>query len=97
MNVLSFPLIEGIQIVVLLLVLFLATGPLGRFIAAVFAGEATFLSPILLPLERAIYAFCGVHSDEEMDWKEYAKNALIFSALGAVVLFLIFSLRHLLS
>ena len=63
--------------------------PLGAFIFKVMEGQKTFLSPILLPVERAIYKICGVNPDEETRPKKYAMAAAAFSICGLVFLFLL--------
>jgi potassium-transporting ATPase potassium-binding subunit len=45
------------------------TQPLGRYMAAVFSGEKTFLSRALRPVERLIYLACGVQESTEQSWK----------------------------
>src|SRR5215471_6649106 len=61
--------------------------PLGLYMARVFAGEQTFLDPVLRPVERAIYRACGVHPGSEQDWIEYAVAMLLFSAVGMLLLY----------
>ena len=61
--------------------------PLGLYMARVFAGERTFLDPVLRPLERTIYRLCGVHPATEMTWGEYAVALLWFSAAGMLLLY----------
>jgi K+-transporting ATPase ATPase A chain len=61
--------------------------PLGLYMARVFAGERTFLDPVLSPLERAIYRVCGVHPGTEQDWVEYTISMLLFSAVGMLLLY----------
>jgi potassium-transporting ATPase potassium-binding subunit len=61
--------------------------PLGLYMAHVFAGERTFLDPVLRPLERAIYGVCGVRSGTEQDWIEYTISMLLFSAVGMLMLY----------
>ena len=63
--------------------------PLGLYMARVFAGEHTFLDPILGPIERLIYRLCGIHREVEQDWVEYAVAMLLFSAVGMLLLYLI--------
>ena len=63
--------------------------PLGLYMARVFAGEHTFLDPILGPIERLIYRLCGIHREAEQDWVEYAIAMLLFSAVGMLLLYLI--------
>src|SRR5271167_583013 len=61
--------------------------PLGLYMARVFAGEPTFLDPVLRPIERLVYRLCGVHPDAEETWVEYAVSMLLFSMVGMVVLY----------
>ena len=61
--------------------------PLGLYMARVFAGERTFLDPVMRPVERAIYRVCGVHPAAEQDWIEYAIAMLLFSAVGMLLLY----------
>ena len=78
-----------IQTIVFLAVLVLLVKPLGLFMAKVYQGERTFLTPIIGPLERLTYRLAGIHPDDEMDWKTYAGALLIFSAIGFVFLYLL--------
>jgi K+-transporting ATPase ATPase A chain len=78
-----------IQILVYLAVLVLLVKPLGLFMAKVYQGERTFLTPIIAPLERLTYRLAGIHPDDEMDWKTYAGTLLLFSAIGFVFLYLL--------
>ena len=78
-----------IEIVFILTVSTLFVKPLGKYIANVYQGKRTLLSPLLMPLENLIYKVAGIKHDEEMDWKEYAKAMLVFNGLGLIVLFLL--------
>jgi len=78
-----------IQIVVFLVVLVLLVKPLGSYMAKVYQGERTFLSPVIGPLERLAYRLAGIHPDEEMDWKVYAATVLLFSVVGLIFLYLL--------
>jgi K+-transporting ATPase ATPase A chain len=79
-----------------LIVLTLLVKPLGTYMANVFQGKRTFLSPVQVPLENLIYKAAGIKQDEEMDWKEYAKALLLFNGLGLIILFLILLLQGML-
>ena len=83
------------QIGIFFLVLFLVTKPLGVFMTHVFAGERTFLDPILRPLERLIYRLCGIDEKTEMEWKEYTIAMLQFSAVSMLLLYLIERVQNL--
>ena len=47
-----------LQLALYVVVLVLLVKPLGAYMAAVFQGERTFLSPLLGPVERLIYRVC---------------------------------------
>jgi K+-transporting ATPase ATPase A chain len=82
-------ILDVTQVILYAACLVVSTPLLGRFMARVFEGENTFLSPVIKPFERLIYWFSGIHSSEEMRWKQYGGSLLIFNALGfAVVYFL---------
>jgi len=61
--------------------------PLGVFMAKVFSGERTFLSPVVGPLERGMYRLCGIDEREEQHWLVYGISVLLFSAAGFVLLY----------
>jgi K+-transporting ATPase ATPase A chain len=79
-----------------LLVLLLLVKPLGTFMAHVYQGERTFLSPVLQPVERFIYRLARVHDSEEMDWKTYAIAVLLFNLAGILLLYLLQRLQSVL-
>ena len=76
-----------IQVGIFSVLVTLISVPLGLYMARVFTGERTFLDPVLRPVERAIYQFCGVHPGTEQDWIEYAIAMLLFSAAGMLLLY----------
>ncbi len=61
--------------------------PLGAYIARVYLGERTFLSPVLDPIERLTYRLAGVRADDEMDWKRYAVAVIWFSLIGVLFVY----------
>jgi K+-transporting ATPase ATPase A chain len=85
-----------IQIALYSVVIIALTKPVGFYLTRVFSGERTFLSPILRPVERAIYAVCGVNETEEQHWVTYAIAMAFFSAAGFVVLYAIQRLQGIL-
>jgi len=80
----------------LFVVLLALIKPLGTFMAKVFQGERTFLSPVFVPCENLLYAICGVNKDEEMGWKRYAWSVVLFNLALLVSLFAILMTQHLL-
>jgi len=78
-----------LQIFVFLALIFAVTKPMGVFMTRVFAGERTFLDPVLRPIERLLYRVTGVDDKHEMGWVEYATSMLLFSGVSMLVLYLI--------
>src|SRR5690349_16522632 len=76
-----------IQVGIFSVLVTLVSVPLGLYMARVFAGQRTFLDPVLRPVERAIYRLCGVHPGSEQDWIEYTIAMLLFSAVGMLLLY----------
>ena len=71
-----------IQIAFYCAIIIAITKPFGGYMTAVFNGERTFLSPLLRPLERALYAISGVDEKEDQHWLTYAIAMLAFTAAG---------------
>ena len=65
------------------------TKPLGSYMVAVFTGRRTWLSPVLMPIERAIYRLGGVRDDDEMPWQRYTFAMLAFSLVSFFYLFVL--------
>ncbi len=61
--------------------------PLSKFIASVYAGERTFLGPVIGPVERGIYRLAGVDPAHEQDWFAYTLAMLAFSIAGFLALY----------
>jgi K+-transporting ATPase ATPase A chain len=76
-----------VQIALFSVIVILITRPLGGYMTRVFAGERTFLSPVLRPVERAVYWCCGVDEKEEQHWLTYAVAVLLFSVVGFLTLY----------
>ena len=70
--------------------------PLSAFIARVFAGERTFLSPALGPVERGFYWLAGVDPAGEQDWLGYALAMVVFSIAGFLSLYALQRLQNVL-
>ena len=72
------------------------TKPVGAFMVKVFAGERTFLHPILRPLERLCYTVTGIREDAEQRWTHYAGGVLSFSFFSFLLTYLLQRLQGLL-
>jgi K+-transporting ATPase ATPase A chain len=55
----------------------------------VFAGERTWLTPVLRPVERGFYRLAGVDENEDQHWTAYAVSMLLFNAAGFLLLYLL--------
>src|SRR5579883_741074 len=77
------------QAVLLFLLVLAAVKPLGTYMARVFEGERTWLSPLLGPVERLTYRLCGIDEREEMAWYTYMFAVLAFSAVGLAFLYVL--------
>jgi potassium-transporting ATPase potassium-binding subunit len=75
------------QFAIFLGALLLCVKPLGAFMANVFEGRRTFLSPVLGPVERLLYRAAGVDAARETDWKRYALGVLVVNAIGFVFVY----------
>ncbi|WP_313613555.1 potassium-transporting ATPase subunit KdpA [Agrobacterium sp.] len=86
-------IIGWLQISLLFLAVLFTIKPLGLYMARVFSGERTFLSPVLGPFERGLYAASGVNANKEQGWLAYTLSMLVFSIAGFVVLYTILRLQ----
>jgi K+-transporting ATPase ATPase A chain len=76
-----------LQIVVFFLLILAFVKPLGIYIAKVFAGERTFLHPVLRPVERLCYLLGGVDESVEQRWTQYTGSLLAFSVISFLILY----------
>jgi K+-transporting ATPase ATPase A chain len=88
-EVMSISMSESLQVLLYFGLLVLCVAPLGGFMAKVYTGQRTWLSPVMAPVERGIYALGRVDDEAEMDWREYAGALILFSVFGFAVLFLL--------
>src|SRR5436309_2835500 len=81
------------QIALVLVLALLTAQPLGVFTARVLQGERNFLSPVLGPVERGIYALGGIDPARGMGWKGYAVALIVLNALHFALLYAILRLQ----
>jgi potassium-transporting ATPase potassium-binding subunit len=80
-------LIGWLQILLFCGIVLALVKPLGAYMTRVFAGERTFLSPVLVPIERGLYALAGTSDREEQRWTSYAFAMLAFNLAGLLLLY----------
>ncbi|HVW57721.1 MAG TPA: potassium-transporting ATPase subunit KdpA [Rhizobiaceae bacterium] len=76
-----------IQIAIFCAIIVALVKPLGWYMTKVMTGEPTFLSPVLRPVERLLYAGAGIDEREEQHWLTYTVAMLAVNAAGFVLLF----------
>ena len=82
-----------LQLGAFFVIILLLTKPMGSYMARVFQGERTFLTPVLRPIERLFYKLFGVKEDEEMKWTTYAFSLLLFSLVGGALSYALLRLQ----
>ena len=82
--------VQGLsQVALYLAVLLLLAKPLGGFMAAVYEGRRTFLTPIFRPVERGIYRLAGIDENSETDWRRYTLAVLALNLIGFIAVYLL--------
>src|SRR5271154_1420954 len=85
--------IGWIQILLYCAIIIPITPVLGGFMTRVFNGERNFLSPLLRPVEIAIYKIAGVDERREQSWLIYAVGMLLFHLGGVLILHVLMRLQ----
>jgi len=75
------------QIILYCAIIVALTPVLGRYMTRVFSGERTFLSPVLRPVELALYKIGGVEEKAEQHWLTYTFAMLLFHVGGFAILY----------
>ncbi len=86
----NLALISGnswLQLLLYFIVLFVLAKPVGVFMAKVYEGEKTLLSPVFGWLERILYKCAGIDPAEEMNWKRYSFAMIVFSTVSLLGLY----------
>src|SRR5215471_14334013 len=80
-------LIGWIQILVYCAIIVALTPVLGGYMTRVFNGDRTFLTPILRPIELALYRAAGIDEKREQGWLAYTVGMLLFHVGGFAILY----------
>jgi len=88
--------IGWIQILLYCAIVVALVKPLGWYMTRVFNGEATFLSPVLRPVERGLYWIGGVDERREQHWLTYTLAMLLFHVGGFLIIYGLMRLQALL-
>ena len=79
--------IGWLGIVLVLTAVVLCAWPLGNYMANVFQGRTTPLSPVLDGIERGIYRAAGIKAEKEQGWLTYTLAMLVFNGAGFIFLY----------
>ena len=88
--------IGWIQIALFCAIVVALVKPLGAYMTHVFNGDRTFLSPVLRPVERAIYWAGGVDEQREQSWLTYTIAMVLFHVGGFLILYALLRFQALL-
>ncbi|KQW31613.1 ATPase [Rhizobium sp. Root274] len=86
-------LVGWLQISLLFFAVLLVIKPLGLYMARVFSGERTLLSPVLGRVERDLYRVSGINPEKEQSWLGYTLAMIAFSLAGFVALYAMLRLQ----
>src|SRR5580698_1089837 len=88
--------IGWVQILLYCVIIAAITPPLGAYMTRVFNGERTWLTPILRPVEIAIYKIAGVDERQEQHAVTYTVGMLLFHVGGFLILYMLMRAQALL-
>ncbi|MFJ9453285.1 potassium-transporting ATPase subunit KdpA [Herbaspirillum sp. NPDC101397] len=79
------------QLAIYLVVLLVLSVPVGWYIARVMEGKSA-VNRVFGGIEHFFYRLCGIRSDADMGWKQYALSLLLFNIVG---MFVVYALQRL--
>src|SRR5258708_5637974 len=82
-------LIGLVQILIFIALVALIAPFLGNYMAKVFSGERVFTSPVIRPVERALYKLGGIREDNEQHWLGYLIAVMLFTLAGIVATYVL--------
>ena len=86
-------LVGWVQILLYCAIIVAITPLLGAYMTAVFNGERSLLSPIMQPVEHAIYKIAGVDERREQHAVTYTIAMLLFHVGGLLILYVLMRLQ----
>jgi potassium-transporting ATPase potassium-binding subunit len=81
------------QIIFYCAIIVAITPVFGAYMTRVFNGERTFMSPILRPVELAIYKIAGVDERQEQHAVTYTVGMLLFHLGGLFIIYALMDYR----
>ncbi|RTL49520.1 MAG: potassium-transporting ATPase subunit KdpA [Bradyrhizobiaceae bacterium] len=86
-------MIGWIQIFLYCIIVVALVKPVGGYMTNVFNGQRTLLSPLLRPVEAAIYRIGGVDEKREQHWLTYTVSMLLLHVGGFLILYALLRLQ----
>jgi potassium-transporting ATPase potassium-binding subunit len=80
-------IIGWIQILLYCAIIVALTPVLGGYMTRVFNGQRTFMTPVLRPVELALYRAAGIDEKREQSWLAYTVGMLLFHVGGFAILY----------
>lgn len=84
------------QIALFCLLVVALARPLGGYLTRLLAGERTFLSPLMAPIEHGLYRMAGIEPRAEQHWVTYGLAMLLFNGLGVLLLYALMRMQPML-
>ena len=85
---------NAVQYLAFVVLVTLATKPLGGYLHRVFTKQRTLFDAVSLPVERLIYRLCGIDPADEMTASRYIGCFLMLGGLGALFVYAILRLQR---
>lgn len=89
MMIVGLSLQEWIPLALFFAILLVTARPLGIFMARIYAGERTWMTPVAGPVERLIYRVSGIDPAIEQRWTHYSTALLLFKLARLLITYII--------
>lgn len=81
--------IDIIFILVLVILTIVLAVPLAKYMARVYTGQRTFMTPLIQPVEKFVYRVGAIDENKEMNWKQYTYALIIFNLIAIIFVFIL--------
>lgn len=79
-----------IQIGITVMVIFLLSIPLGKYMYKIISGDKCFVDPVMDKIDNIIYKIIGIKKAEGMNWKQYSIALVLTNMILTVILYFVF-------
>ena len=85
-----------VQIIAAIPIYLVLVIPVGVYLYHIMAGKHTFADPVFDRVDRAVYKVSGIHSEKQMNWKQYAGALLLTNGAMMILGYLVLRLQNVL-